>query len=119
MALHSSLWLLSCAIAAHALLHSPRLPGYLDAREIPLKLKDYPAFRIEIPVDHYNSSDHRTYKNRYWVNSRYYRKGGPVFYFDSGEQNAHPLVPYFLYEAAGPSSVMTLARRFNGLATHI
>lgn len=39
-----------------------------------------------------------------------------MFYFDSGEQNAHPLVPYFLYEAAGPSSVMTLARRFNGIA---
>ena len=28
----------------------------------------------------------------------------------------HPLVPYFLYEAAGPSSVMALARRFNGIA---
>lgn len=46
----------------------------------------------------------------------HYKSGGPVFYFDAGEQDAHPLVPYFLYEAAGPSSVMALARRFNGLA---
>lgn len=48
------------------------------------------------------------------INAQYYKQGGPVFYFDSGEQNASPLVPYFLYETAGPSSVMTLARRFNG-----
>jgi hypothetical protein len=39
-----------------------------------------------------------------------------VFYFDSGEQNVHPLVPYFLAEAAGPSAVMALAQRFNDLA---
>ena len=39
-----------------------------------------------------------------------------MFYFDSGEQNVHPLVPYFLAEAAGPSAVMALAQRFNDLA---
>lgn len=39
-----------------------------------------------------------------------------MFYFDAGDQNAHPLVPYFLAEAAGPSAVMMLARRSNGLA---
>ena len=99
-----------------ALRHIPHFPKYLSAKEISINPKDYPACRIEIPVDHYNSSDTRTYSNRYWLNSKYYRSGGPVFYFDSGEQNAHPLVPYFLYEAAGPSSVMALARRFNGLA---
>ena len=92
------------------------LPSYLDKREISINASDYPAFRIDIPVDHYNASDTRTYMNRYWVNADYYESGGPVFYFDSGEQNASPLVPYFLYEAAGPSSVMTLARRFNGIA---
>ena len=80
-------------------------------REISINITDYPALTIQIPIDHYNVSDNRTYSNRYWVNSNYYQEGGPVFYFDSGEQNAHPLVPYFLYEAAGPSSVMSLARR--------
>ncbi|TKA74399.1 hypothetical protein B0A55_04528 [Friedmanniomyces simplex] len=95
---------------------TPRLPGYLSKREISINASDYPAYRIDIPVDHYNASDNRTYENRYWVNPKYYKTGGPVFYFDAGEQNASPLVPYFLYEAAGPSSVMTLAKRFNGLA---
>ena len=92
------------------------MPSYLDKREISVNASDYPAFRINIPVDHYNASDNRMYSNRYWVNDKYYKAGGPVFYFDSGEQNAHPLVPYFLHEAAGPSSVMTLAMRFNGIA---
>lgn len=92
------------------------LPGYLSKREISVNTSDYPAYHIEIPIDHYNSSDNRTYLNRYWVNDAYYKPGGPVFYFDTGEQNAAPNVPYFLYEAAGPSSVVTLARRFNGIA---
>ncbi|KAI9664853.1 MAG: hypothetical protein M1821_006301 [Bathelium mastoideum] len=91
--------------------------GGLTRREVvSINASDYPPLEINIPIDHYNSSDNRTYANRYWVNSKYYSPGGPIFYFDSGEQNAQPLVPYFLYEAAGPSSVMTLARRFNGLA---
>ncbi|KAK1047652.1 hypothetical protein LTR74_017721 [Friedmanniomyces endolithicus] len=108
--------LLSNAALGLAAITTPRLPSYLSRREISINASDYPAYHIEIPVDHYNASDNRTYENRYWVNAQHYKIGGPVFYFDSGEQNASPLVPYFLYEAAGPSSVMTLARRFNGLA---
>ena len=98
--------------------YRPGLPlnGGLTRREIFVNTSDYPASTISIPIDHYNDSDTRTYENRYWVNAKYYKVGGPVFYFDSGEQNAHPLVPYFLYEAAGPSSIMTLARRYNGMA---
>ncbi|KAK4970443.1 hypothetical protein LTR66_011589 [Elasticomyces elasticus] len=104
------------ATAAAAFRHQLPLNGGLTRREISINTTDYPALTIDIPIDHYNSSETRTYKNQYWVNARYYRRGGPVFFFNSGEQNAHPLVPYFLYEAAGPSSVMTMARRFNGLA---
>lgn len=89
---------------------------FLSKREISINASDYPAQTLQIPINHYNSCDTRTYSNRFWVNATYYRPGGPVFYFDSGEQNAHPLVPYFLAEAAGPSSVMSLARRFNGIA---
>ena len=96
----------------------PRFPlsGALTEREASINASDYPALKINIPIDHYNASDKRTYSNRYWINGTYYKTGGPIFFFDSGEQNAHPLVPYFLAEAAGPSAVMALARRFNGLA---
>jgi hypothetical protein len=34
---------------------------------------------IDMPIDHFNESDPRTYKNRYWVNATYYKEGGPVF----------------------------------------
>lgn len=94
-----------------------RLPnGGLTRREASTNASDYKALTIDIPIDHYNASDHRTYSNRYWMNSTYYKKGGPVFYFDTGEQNAHPTVPYYLAEASGPSAIMALARRFGGLA---
>ena len=94
----------------------PHLPTYLSKREISINITDYPAHTINIPIDHYNASDDRTFSNRYWINDAYYKSGGPIFYFDAGEQDAAPLVPYFLYEASGPSSIMALARRFNGLA---
>ncbi|TFK83763.1 hypothetical protein K466DRAFT_665602 [Polyporus arcularius HHB13444] len=42
--------------------------------------------------------------------------GGPVFLFDSGEQNAEPLLPYYLQEYHGLSATMRLAKRYNGLA---
>ncbi|KAK5011257.1 hypothetical protein LTR16_005133 [Cryomyces antarcticus] len=85
--------------------------GGLTAREISVNATAYPAHTIPIPIDHYNAADTRTYQNRYWINDEYYRRGGPAFCFDAGEQNARPLVPYFLHEAAGPSAVMALARR--------
>lgn len=91
--------------------------GGLTARQVAsINGSDYPPSWITIPVDHFNNSDTRTFQNRYWFNATFYKQGGPVFWFDSGEQNAQPLVPYFLNEVAGPSAIMTLARRFNGLA---
>lgn len=91
--------------------------GRLTARQTAsINGSDYPPSWATLPIDHFNSSDTRTFQNRYWFNATFYQDGGPVFWFDSGEQNAQPLVPYFLNEVAGPSAIMTLARRFNGLA---
>ncbi|KAF8512337.1 serine carboxypeptidase S28-domain-containing protein [Gautieria morchelliformis] len=70
-----------------------------------------------MPLDHFsNGSDARSFKNRYWINQTYYQPGGPVFLFDSGEQNAEPLLPYYLQEYHGLSAVMRLAKRYKGLA---
>ncbi|KAF8194645.1 serine carboxypeptidase S28-domain-containing protein, partial [Pholiota molesta] len=54
--------------------------------------------------------------NRYWINATYWEPGGPVFLFDSGEQNAEPLLPYYLQEYHGLSATMRLAKRYKGLA---
>lgn len=98
------------------LVQLPKCGGLTARQAASINGSDYPPSWITIPVDHFNDSDSRTFQNRYWFNSTFYEPGGPVFWFDSGEQNAQPLVPYFLDEVAGPSAVMTLARRFKGLA---
>lgn len=106
------------ALVRETVAFRPRLPlnGDLTKRQASINTSGYPALTVSLPLDHFNATDTRQFSNRYWINSTFYSPGGPVFYFDSGEQNAHPLVPYFLAEAAGPSSVMTLARRFGGIA---
>ncbi|ETW78603.1 serine protease [Heterobasidion irregulare TC 32-1] len=68
-----------------------------------------------MPVDHFGDTS-GIFGNRYWVNDTYYNAGGPVFLFDSGEQNAEPLLPYYLQEYHGLSAVMRLAKRYKGLA---
>lgn len=80
-----------------------------------------------MPIDHFsNGNDTRTFRNRYWINQTYYQPGGPVFcktfsphnplsfaevclpVFDSGEQNAEPLLPYYLQVRLTLSSPMHL-----------
>ncbi|KAI0074677.1 hypothetical protein K474DRAFT_1601127 [Panus rudis PR-1116 ss-1] len=71
---------------------------------------------IEMPIDHFDNKTSATFQNRYWVNDTYYKPGGPVILFDSGEQNAEPLLPYYLQEYHGLSATMRLAKRYNGVA---
>ncbi|KAF8887405.1 peptidase S28, partial [Infundibulicybe gibba] len=78
------------------------------------------AHSIKVPIDHFgenatNKGLGKTFPNRYWLNDSYY-DGGPVFIFDSGEQDAAPLVPYYLQEFHGLSAVMRLAKRYKGIA---
>ncbi|KAI0642323.1 serine carboxypeptidase S28-domain-containing protein [Trametes meyenii] len=70
---------------------------------------------FEMPIDHFGGGE-GTFMNRFWVNDTYYKPGGPVFLFDSGEQDAEPLVPYYLQEYHGLSATMRVAKRYNGLA---
>ena len=51
-----------------------------------------PEYSLLMPVDHFNASDHRTYRHRYWVNDAFYRSGGPVIFIDYGEQAASPAI---------------------------
>ncbi|KAF2748485.1 hypothetical protein M011DRAFT_493800 [Sporormia fimetaria CBS 119925] len=47
---------------------------------------------VELPLDNFASdgdySYYGTFFNRYWVNSRFYKPGGPVFLYDFGEADA-------------------------------
>jgi len=76
-----------------------------------------PEFTIDMPIDHFNQSDLRTYKNRYWVNATYYKEGGPIFLYDGGESGvSNGAVLVVLAEYVGPSAPMALARKYNGVA---
>ncbi|KAH8114486.1 peptidase S28 [Phellopilus nigrolimitatus] len=46
--------------------------------------EEFPEKWFEQPLDHF-SDDPRTFKQRYWVNARHYKKGGPVYVLDGGE----------------------------------
>lgn len=45
-----------------------------------------PPSMIDVPVDHFDASDTRRFSTRYWTNDTFYEPGGPVFWFDAGEQ---------------------------------
>jgi hypothetical protein len=76
-----------------------------------------PVYNFSMPIDHFNSSDDRTYNNRYYVNDTYYKPGGPVFFFDYGESAfTADVAANWLAEQYESSNVMQLAKQYQGLA---
>jgi hypothetical protein len=71
---------------------------------------------IELPVDHFNPQDARTFENRYWMNDTFYEKGGPVFLYDAGEAT----VPIGQAQQLNSDNVIftavELAKRYHGIA---
>jgi len=43
---------------------------------------------ISQPIDHFNTSDKRTYNQVFFTNDQYYKDGGPIFVFIGGESAA-------------------------------
>ena len=70
---------------------------------------------ISLPIDHFNNTDNRTFTNRYWTNSLYYKPNGPIFFYDFGEAGV-PTSPSILQETVNTTTApVALAKRFNGL----
>lgn len=44
----------------------------------PVPDKKYGAFYMEMPLDHFNDTNKKTFDNRYWMNSDYYKSDGPI-----------------------------------------
>jgi hypothetical protein len=72
------------------------------------------AGKATLPLDHFNSSDLRTFQNRYWMNDTHLHRNGPVFFFDAGEaglsdeQAAQMLSGQILF------APLELARKYHG-----
>ena len=73
------------------------------------KYKEFPEQWFEQPLDHF-SNDTRTFKQRYWVNKRHYKKGGPVIVLDGGETSGEDRLPFL-----DTGIVNILANATNGL----
>jgi hypothetical protein len=74
----------------------------------------FEAGTIDIPIDHFNSEDNRTYANHFWTNDTFYRPGGPVFFYDAGERGVSD---GNLISVSSPSHpLMKLTKAFHGLA---
>jgi hypothetical protein len=74
------------------------------------------AGTFHIPIDHFNSTDSRTFKNRYWMHDKYYKPGGPVFFFDCGEKGFSDNAASRLLDGDSVYfAPLELARRYNGI----
>ena len=41
-------------------------------------------------VDHFSTLDNRTFKNRYYLSTQFYKQGGPVYLYNAGEGTLQP-----------------------------
>ncbi|KFY72390.1 hypothetical protein V499_07477 [Pseudogymnoascus sp. VKM F-103] len=74
---------------------------------------------IELPIDHFNTSDTRTFLNRFWINDTFYEPGGPVFFFDQGEAGVGDTQPETYLGPQGELiqfAPLLLAEKYNGIA---
>ncbi|CAO3621778.1 unnamed protein product [Cunninghamella echinulata] len=55
---------------------------------------NYTTYYFDQPLDHKDPKS-ITFKNRYWVETKYYKPGGPVIITNGGEANAYPADGYF------------------------
>ena len=91
----------ACARIHHGLVHQDDLLYAEERASEGLSIP--PGYTIDLPVDHFDRDNNRTYKNHYWVNDTYYRPGGPVFFYDGGEATVgNGTVLVVLAEAVGP-----------------
>ncbi|KAL9542452.1 hypothetical protein MBANPS3_008610 [Mucor bainieri] len=81
-----------------------------DEEKIP---QQYGPFTINMPLDHFEG-DNMTFKNRYWVNTDYYKPNGPVLLTNAGEA-AVTDAAYVMFN----STVAQLAQRLGGIFVYM
>lgn len=55
---------------------------------------DVPAPQVDTSGARSGSSSASTFKQRFWYDASFYKKGGPVFLLDAGETNAEGRIPF-------------------------
>lgn len=60
----------------------------LEHQRVFAKPSEFPELYFEQPLDHFSNDTSAVFGQRYWVNSRHYVEGGPVYVLDGGETSA-------------------------------
>ena len=68
-------------------------PSGADELEDLAAAPTFPQFNFTQPLDHFEDTEF-TFQQRYWVDDRYYKSGGPVIVLDSGESSGQGRLPY-------------------------
>ncbi|KAI9336684.1 serine carboxypeptidase S28-domain-containing protein [Pilaira anomala] len=76
----------------------------------PVPDKKYGAFYMEMPLDHFNDTNRKTFDNRYWMNSDYYKSNGPIILYNVGESAADRAAMFVKV-----STMAQLAEKLNGI----
>lgn len=72
---------------------SRREPNPAKEAPVPANIE---LLTIEQHIDNFNPQNHATFEQRYYTNSEFYRPGGPLYIFLSGEWR---ITPYRLTES--------------------
>ncbi|XP_029634017.1 putative serine protease K12H4.7 [Octopus sinensis] len=69
------------------------LKGFLFHRQLPHSIQDPVTNELwfDQKLDHFDPSDTRTWKQRYFINKSYFKPGGPIFLMIGGEGTADPI----------------------------
>ncbi|KAI0084544.1 peptidase S28 [Irpex rosettiformis] len=84
-------------------------PPETDGPAILTAAPTFPQFNFTQPLDHFEDTGF-SFQQRYWVDDRYYKPGGPVIVLDSGESSGQGRLPYLQQ-----GIVQILANATNGL----
>lgn len=109
--------ILAVALGLMSQAHAFRSYGVFQRQSSSVPAADVPEYNASMPLDHFNSSDTRTFNVRYFVNDTYYKPGGPVIYYDFGELGVSAtMLARALAESNGVvSAPMELAKALNGV----
>lgn len=67
--------------------------GDNDQKIFRVKKEEFAEQWFEQPLDHFSNDSH-TFLQRYWVNDRHYKEGGPVIVLDGGETSGEDRIPF-------------------------
>ena len=60
-------------------------------KHLRVSMDQYDTYYFENKIDHFDSNEERTYKQRYWYNDKFFNQdNGPIFLYICGEWTCTP-----------------------------